>query len=172
MPIIRPTSRGKTMAEAINKIIERLPEARFLYVCGPRLHGQFRLAIQGQLYWVKYVNSFVVEPEEQLGLALYERMPENDLSKAIENRLNGIGPSPLESAKITAEDLAFTINCTKHHFNRGSVGAIEWAESLKQAESEIDEYIAEMQKAIYPTPTVKNPLTVDGAGVQSAWETE
>lgn len=121
---IRPTSRGAVMAEALNKIVERLPEARFQYVGTKRDHGEFRLSVAGQLYWVKYVNSFVVEPEEQLGAALFEPMRENELSKSIENRLNGvetdIGRSAIESAKITSEDLAFTINCTQHGFGKSA----------------------------------------------------
>jgi fructose-specific component phosphotransferase system IIB-like protein len=116
----KPTSRGGMMAEALNKIVERVPEARFVYVGVKSLHGQFRLSIQGRLYWVRYVNSFVVRPEEQLAQALYESMPRDAFSKAIEDRLNGIeadiGQAARDSAKITREDLAFTINCTTHGF--------------------------------------------------------
>jgi thymidylate synthase (FAD) len=110
------------MSEAINKIIERVPEARFVYVGGPRYHGQFRLIIDGEYYWVRYVNSFVVTPEEMLTLAMFEQMAENDRSKSIENRLNqvaeprDIAKEAMKSTRITSEDLAFTINCTGTNF--------------------------------------------------------
>lgn len=122
----KPTSRGGVIAEALNKIVERVPEARFVYVGVKGLLGQFRLSIKGRSYWVRYVNSFVVKPEERLAQALYESMPSDALSKAIEDRLNGIeadiGRAASESAKITSEDLAFTINCTQHGFGQGAVG--------------------------------------------------
>jgi hypothetical protein len=136
----KPTSRGGMMAEALNKIVERVPEARFVYVGVKSLHGQFRLSIKGRLYWVRYVNSFVVRPEEQLAQALYESMPRDSFSKEIEDRLNGsetdIGRSALESAKITSEDLAFTINCTQHGFGQGAVGKAMIAAATTESKGE------------------------------------
>jgi hypothetical protein len=77
-------------ATAINKIIDRLPNARFQYVASTLV----RIALNDNYYLVSFHHSFVVVPSWKLANNIFEPMPQGEQSKQIENILNGIDGTP------------------------------------------------------------------------------
>jgi hypothetical protein len=73
-------------ATAINKIIDRLPNARFQYVASTLV----RIALNDNYYLVSFHHSFVVVPSWKLPNNIFEPMPQDEQSRQIENILNEI----------------------------------------------------------------------------------
>ena len=85
------------IAEAINKVIERVPDARFMAL-DVESRG-FRIDCQGKIFWVSFDKSFCAVPEERLAVNIFDDLPENKESKKIENLLNAVASATLSESE-------------------------------------------------------------------------